>query len=104
MVLLMAVMTFFEAGSGGVQSAPVSPSRAYRRSFSGDFAAAAGIAPPTARGRLADWGWKGARWIEELPAVILRCLGAPVDLQVKSYAGRKVGSDTAAVPGHTALY
>ena len=37
----------------------VLPARAYRRSFSGDFATAAGIAPPTARRRLAGWGYKG---------------------------------------------
>lgn len=50
------------------------------------------------------WGWKGARRIEEITAVILRCLGAPADLQVKSYAGRKADGDTAAAWDRTVLY
>ena len=50
------------AGSGGVRSAPV-PLQALR----GQIPA---IPTPTARRRLGDWGYKGARWIEELAAVI----------------------------------
>ena len=98
----------FDAGSAVSRFAPVPPSRAYRRSFSGDFAgpvaAAAGIATPTARGRFVDWGWKGDRWVEEITAVILRCLVAPADLQVKRFAGRKVDGDTAAAWDRTVLY
>lgn len=68
----------------------VLPARAYRRSFPGDFAAAARIPTPTARRRLGDWGYKGARWIEEPAAVSLRCLGAQTDWWLRRHRRRKV--------------
>ena len=51
-----------------------------------------------------DWGWKGDRWVEEITAVILRCLVAPADRQVKCYAGREVDGDAAAARDRTVLY
>ena len=68
----------------------VLPARAYRRSFSGDFAAAAGIPTPTARRRFDKKGCKWSQSIEELAAVSLRCLGGQSEAGVKSYRRVKV--------------
>jgi len=68
----------------------VLPSRAYRRSFPGDFGEAAGIPTATARSRFDKKGCKWSQSIEEVAAVVLRCLGAQTDLWGRRCRRRKV--------------
>ena len=73
----------------------VLPSRAYRRSFPGDFGEAAGIPTATARSRFDKKGCKWSQSIEEVAAVVLRCLGAQTDRWGRRYRRRKVRRQTA---------
>ena len=93
----------FKDGSGSFRSAPGPPSRAYRRSFFGNFAAPAGIATPTPRRRFKELGWEWARSIELVKAVIFLYLTPLFDLCFTRYAGRKTNDDTAEVRDRMAL-
>ena len=93
----------FKDGSGSFRSAPGPPSRAYRRSFFGNFATAAEIATPTARGRFKELGWKWARSIEGLTAVIFLYLTPYLGLWIKSYGGRKIDGVKKAIRRHRPL-